>query len=259
MTEIRDQRARAIRFRDLHAAARPLQLANAWDATSARVLAAAGATAIGTTSFGIALNDGVWDGEQLPVERALAVAAAIASAVEVPVTIDLEAGRGRTAADVQRSVAAVIAAGAVGINIEDGIPGQPGTLRDAVGAGRADRGRPDRRHRERHPHLRQRPLRRVLRGARSRTGIGSTTVLRRAEAYQEAGADGLFLPGLLDVATIRTITGQVELPVNIMVGTGAPSLDELADAGVRRLSQGGEPFLAVAGHAEAPHRALPRR
>src|SRR5262245_29805381 len=106
------QHERAARFRDLHAAGRPLQLVNAWDATSARVLAAAGAPAIGTTSFGVALDHGVWDAELLPFDEVLAVTSAITSAVDVPVSVDLEAGRGDTPDDVQRAVEAVIARGA---------------------------------------------------------------------------------------------------------------------------------------------------
>jgi 2-methylisocitrate lyase-like PEP mutase family enzyme len=176
----------------------------------------------------------------------LAVTSAIASAVDVPVTVDLESGRGRRPADVRESVAAVIACGAVGINIEDGIPERRGALRDSeeqaerIAAARAAAtasGIP------------------IFVNARCDVYFGAELpaeqrideVLRRAAAYRAAGADGLFLPGLLDVATIKVLTGQVELPVNIMVGTGAPTLDELADAGVRRISQGGEPFLAVAG------------
>jgi len=243
------QYERAVRFRDLHTQARPLQLANAWDATSARVLAAAGAPAIGTTSFGVALDHGVWDGELLPFDEVLTVAGEIASAVDVPVSVDLEAGRGATPADVQRSVAAVLEGGAVGVNIEDAIPGQPGALRDVdeqaerIAAARAAAtasGIP------------------LFVNARCDVYFGADLpaeqrldeVLRRAAAYRAAGADGLFLPGLLDVAVIAELTPHVGLPVNIMVGTGAPSLDDLASAGVRRLSQGGEPFLALAGMLE---------
>jgi 2-methylisocitrate lyase-like PEP mutase family enzyme len=89
----------------------------------------AGAPAIGTTSFGVALNHGVWDGEQLPFDDVVAVARSIVGAVDVPVTIDLEAGHGAHPADVKGSVAAVIEAGAVGINIEDSVPGSAGSLR----------------------------------------------------------------------------------------------------------------------------------
>jgi 2-methylisocitrate lyase-like PEP mutase family enzyme len=244
------QHDRAVRFRELHAGPRPLLLANAWDATSARVLAAAGVAAIGTTSFGVALDHGVLDGELLPFDDVLAVAGAIASAVEIPVSVDLEAGRGETPDDVQQSVAAVIDRGAVGINIEDTVPGQPGRLRHVesqsarIGAARAAAaasGIP------------------IFVNARCDVWFGADVApdarfdeaVRRATAYAAAGADGLFVPGLLDVEVIAEVTSQVALPVNVMVGVGAPSLDDLAAAGVRRLSQGGEPFLSVVGALKA--------
>ena len=72
-------------------------------------------------------------------------------------------------------------------------------------------------------------------------------ILEAAGYYRDAGADGVFVPGLLDLATLRDLTSRVDMPVNVMVGHGAPSMDELAAAGVRRLSQGGEPFLAAVG------------
>lgn len=246
MTKADVQLERALRFRELHERDHPLRLANAWDATSARILAAAGVSAIGTTSFGVALDHGVWDGEQLSFDAVLDVASSIVAAVDVPVTIDIEAGRGATPDDVQRSIAEVIACGAVGINIEDGIPGRPGALFDQadqaarIGAARAAAeasGIP------------------IFINARCDVYFGAEVppdervgeVLLRAKAYRAAGADGLFLPGLLDAATMKRITTQFDLPVNIMVGTGAPPLPDLVDAGVRRLSQGGEPFVALAG------------
>ncbi len=245
-----DQHERATKFRELHTGHRPLLLTNAWDAMSARVLAAAGAQAIGTTSFGVALDHGVSDGELLPFAEVLAVADAITSAVDVPVSVDLEAGRGDTPADVQRAVEAVIGSGAVGINIEDALPDQPGTLRDvdeqaarlaAARAAAVASGIP------------------LFVNARCDVWFGADVpadarldeAVRRAATYGAAGADGIFLPGLLDVATIAEVTARVELPVNIMVGIGAPSLDELVAAGVRRLSQGGESFLAIVGTLKA--------
>src|SRR6476661_3226768 len=123
---------RATAFRDLHHQSRPLLLANAWSATSALVAAAAGAAAIGTTSFGVALDHGVADGEQLPFDVALTVATDIAQSVDVPVTFDLEAGRGATAVAVEASMAAVIETGVVGVNIEDARPGEPGVLFDVA-------------------------------------------------------------------------------------------------------------------------------
>src|SRR3954470_13904867 len=98
------QRTRAEVFRAMHAGGRVLQIANAWNAWSARIMQAAGATAIGTTSFGVSLDHGVFDGELLPFDVALAVASEVAAAVAVPVTVDLEAGRGATPEIVGRSV-----------------------------------------------------------------------------------------------------------------------------------------------------------
>jgi 2-methylisocitrate lyase-like PEP mutase family enzyme len=246
VSERTDQHERALRFRELHVGPRPLQVVNAWDEMSAVVMAAAGAPAIGTTSFGVALDHGKWDAELLSIDEVLAVTEAITARVTVPVTVDLEAGRGATPADVTRAVAAVIDRGAVGINIEDAVPGQQGHLRDVdeqaarLGAARAAAtasGIP------------------VFINARCDVWFGADLpadarldeALRRARAYLDAGADGLFVPGLLDLANLREITSQIDMPVNVMVGSGAPTLDELAAAGVRRVSQGGEAFLTVVG------------
>jgi 2-methylisocitrate lyase-like PEP mutase family enzyme len=246
MTTTATQQERAQRFRELHGGGNPLLLANAWDATSARVLAAAGAPAIGTTSFGVALSNGMWDGERLPFDRVLEVARSVTSAVGVPVTIDLEAGWGAGPGEVRESVARVIEGGAVGINIEDSVPGQRGALRAPseqsarIAAARAaaeESGIP--------AFINARCD--VYFGARIEAEARVGEVLSRARAYHDAGADGLFLPGLVDLATIAAITSQVDLPVNVMVGPGLPELAELAGAGVRRVSQGGAAFVAAIG------------
>lgn len=223
-------------FRALHAGPEPLLLANAWDATSARVAVAAGATAIGTSSFAVALDHGVWDGQRLGLDEVLAVAAAIAGAVAIPVSVDIEHG----GADVATTVRAVVDAGAVGVNIEDVDPASPGVLVEvdtqaallatarAVSTDLFINARCD-----------------AWFGASSGDPLEET--VRRARAYREAGADGLFVPGLLDLDVLRTLCAEVDMPVNVMVGQGIPSIDELAGAGVRRISQGGESFLAAIG------------
>jgi 2-methylisocitrate lyase-like PEP mutase family enzyme len=223
-------------FHNLHAGPRPLLLANAWDATSARVAAAAGAAAIGTSSFAVAVDHGVWDGQRLGFEEVVATAAAIAAAVDIPVSVDIEHG----GADVAATVRAVVDAGAVGVNIEDVDPAAPGVLVDAevqanlLAAARsvsAD----------------------LYINARCDIWFGAAApdpldeAIRRARAYREAGADGLFVPGLLDLEVLRTLCGEVGMPVNVMVGQGMPSVDALAEVGVRRVSQGGESFLAAIG------------
>ncbi len=237
---------RAIAFRGLHHQDRPLLLANAWNATSAVIAAAAGAPAIGTTSFGVALDHGVIDGEQLPFDVALGVAKDIARSVDVPVTLDLEAGRGATAEAVGASMAAVIETGAVGVNIEDARPGESGVLFDVptqVDRLRAARVAADASGVPIFINARCD----VFFGAAIPAERALDEVQARAQAYEEAGADGFFLPGLTDLATIEAVVAVVGLPLNVMVAPGLPSLDQLAAAGVRRISQGGSSFLAASG------------
>lgn len=240
-----DQANRADTFRQLHEHERPLLLANAWSAASARVAEAAGAAAIGTTSFGMALDHGRTDG-QLPYDTALMVAEEIARSVEVPVTVDLEAGRGDSPDDVRKSMTAVIATGAVGVNIEDSVPGEHGTLFDV--ASQAERLRAARAAAEDAGvpmYINARCD--VFFGADVAADRAHDEVAERAGAYKDAGADGLFLPGLLDVDTIKAFTSRIKMPLNVMVLPGLPSLDELIAAGVKRISQGGASFIAAAG------------
>ena len=119
---------RAQAFRRLHDRSRILLLPNAWDAGSARLFARRGFAAIATTSGGMAWSLGYADGEQAPLTDVLAAIARITRVVDLPVTVDIEGGYGKTPADVAATVREVIAAGAVGINLEDGMPGH-GALR----------------------------------------------------------------------------------------------------------------------------------
>jgi 2-methylisocitrate lyase-like PEP mutase family enzyme len=238
--------AQAEAFRALHHGDRPLQLVNVWDAWSARVAVAAGATAIGTSSFAVAMQHGVLDGEVLPFEAAVEGFAEIAAAVDVPLSVDLEAGRGSSPEAVAGSVAAALRCGAVGCNLEDAVPGQPGRLFSAaeqaarLAAARAtadELGVP------------------VFLNARCDVWFGAAVpafdqrdeALRRAEAYAAAGADGLFLPGLVDLDLLAAVSAATPLAVNVMAQPGMPSVDDLAAAGVRRISQGGTSFLGVTG------------
>jgi 2-methylisocitrate lyase-like PEP mutase family enzyme len=127
-----DHRTRADHFRELNDNGR-LLLPNAWDAASARVFELAGFSAIGTTSGGIATARGVPDGEQIGRDAMVMEIAAIIRAVDVPVSADIEAGYGRTAAEVAETVDAVLAAGAVGVNIEDRAYGTSAATMSAIG------------------------------------------------------------------------------------------------------------------------------
>ncbi|MCP2325887.1 2-methylisocitrate lyase-like PEP mutase family enzyme [Hamadaea flava] len=181
-------------FRSLHVPGRPLVLANAWDAASAALVAAAGAPAVATTSAGVAWSLGVPDGDVLAREQAVELIARIVRAVGVPVTADIESGFGATPDEVAETVRAVVAAGAAGINIEDNSHGGPAVLRPvaeqaerlaAVRDAAADSG--------------------LFVNARIDTYLagagGLDETVERAIAYLAAGADGVFVPGVADPAT----------------------------------------------------------
>jgi len=226
----------AVRLRALHHDGGVLVLPNAWDAMSAALIAAAGAKAIGTTSGGVAWAHGRADGQHITRQMAVDAVARIAAVVSVPVTADIEGGYGPGADDVATTVEAIIAAGAAGINLEDS-PGTSSGLVDPdlqarrIGAAR---------------QAGQTAGVEVVINARTDVYLISPSefadpfgeVVARAVRYAEAGADCLFVPGLVDLTTIATLVGRSPLPVNIMAGPGAPTVAQLADVGVRRVSVG---------------------
>ncbi|MGR3875609.1 isocitrate lyase/PEP mutase family protein [Streptomyces graminifolii] len=231
------QRSRANTLRYLHGGGDVLVLPNAWDAASASQIAAAGAQAIATTSAGVAWALGRNDGHGMTRELAAEAIGRITASVDVPVTADIEGGYGTSPEDVAATVRAVVSAGAAGINLEDSVsPGGP--LHDAdlqaarIRAAReaaADAGLP--------------VLFINVRTDVYLFNIGEESgrlddVTRRAAVYAYAGADGLFVPGLVDLPTVAELATRTALPVNIMAGPGAPSVEELRKVGVRRVSVG---------------------
>lgn len=217
-------------FRSLHTTTRPLALANAWDAASARIVEAAGAPAIATTSAGVAWSLGAPDGDRVSRDLALDAVARIAAAVTVPVSADIEGGHGRSPEEVGDTVTRVLEAGAVGVNIEDGTR-PPGTLAARIEAARAAAGRAGAD---------------LFVNARVDTyllGLGDPVdrlreTLARARTYVDAGADGVFVPGVTDPDLIRSLAEALPVPLNVMAGPGAPSVPELAALGVARVSLG---------------------
>ncbi|WP_428961265.1 isocitrate lyase/PEP mutase family protein [Micromonospora fluostatini] len=228
-----DNRARAELFRSLHVPGVPLVLVNAWDVASARIVAATGAPAIATTSAGVAWSLGAPDGDLLGRDLAVDLVARIVAAVDVPVTADIEAGFGATPAEVGRTIAGVVAAGAVGVNLED-------TRHDGSGSVRAVDDQCERLAAARSaadaagvPLYVNARVDTYLRGA---GGVDETVA--RARAYLAAGADGIFVPGVVDPATIGALVAGVEAPLNILAGPSAPPVPELARLGVARVSVG---------------------
>ncbi|MDH6143231.1 2-methylisocitrate lyase-like PEP mutase family enzyme [Kitasatospora sp. GP30] len=233
-------------FHALHDPAAPLALANAWDAASARLVEATGARAIATTSAGVAWGLGAADGNRLDRDEAIALIRRVVNAVSVPVTADIESGFGATASEVAETVAQVIAAGAVGINIEDAHTGGSSPLRpvaeqcERIAAARsaADQAGV--------PLYINARVDTYLRAVGSEeTRLQET--LDRARAYLDAGATGIFVPGAVDAAVIADLTEGIPAPVNILVGPGAPSVAELSKLGVARVSLGS--WVAEAAYA----------
>ncbi len=240
---------RASALADLHSDG-CLLLPNAWDAGSARLLAAAGFPALATTSAGVAFSHGRPDhdflagrgaGARLGRATMMRRVGEIADAVRVPVSADLEEGYGAEPEVVAETVALAVAAGAAGGNIEDftGDPAGPLVGRDLavdrIAAARAAAARPF-----------------VLVGRTDALLVGRPVAeaVDRANAYLAAGADCAFVPGASDAATIGLLVRELAGPLNVVMGLtgGTLTMAELADLGVRRVTVGGSLVRAMYGH-----------
>ncbi|MEN7432538.1 isocitrate lyase/phosphoenolpyruvate mutase family protein [Chromobacterium sp. TRC.1.1.SA] len=241
-----DTVCRAQTFRRLHQGSRPLLLPTVWDALSARVFEQAGFPALATSSAAVAWSLGYRDGGELPREELLAAVARIVRVLQAPLSVDLEDGFGDTPAQVADTVAAVVRAGAAGVNLEDGRYDAAGrfSLRDA-------------------DEMRER-----LQAARAaadalevpifinaRTdlflhGAGPAEVrfdetLARARLYLDSGADGVFPMGLSDPALLAKLCAALPAPVNAAAMPGLPGLAELSALGVARVSTAIGPALVA--------------
>jgi 2-methylisocitrate lyase-like PEP mutase family enzyme len=233
----------ATAFHVLHRGPEPLILANAWDAGSARLIESLGARAIATTSAGVAWVHGYPDGNALPVPLVIATAAAIARVIRVPLTMDIEGGYSDDPEPVGKLAAALIDAGAVGINLEDG-GGSPDLLCAKIARIRRVAG-------ELGVDLFINARTDVyLRGLVPEAGRVAETISRGVR-YRDAGASGIFVPGAVDPGAIAEIAGAVGLPLNLLAWPGSPPLAELQRLGVRRLSAGSSIAQAALGHARA--------
>jgi 2-methylisocitrate lyase-like PEP mutase family enzyme len=226
----------AARFRALHVSGRPLLLANAWDAITARVIEDAGAAAIATSSAAVANALGYPDGNALPADDAVAAAARIAGCVRIPLSVDAEAGYSDDPTEVAALVGALLDAGAVGINLEDG-SAPPELLARKI---RAVREMATARGRDLFINARTDVFLRGL--VADADGLDET--LRRLELYRAAGADGGFVPLLADLERIAKLTATCPLPINLLFVPALAPVAELAAAGVARVSLGGGLFLA---------------
>ena len=227
MTDVAE---RAKIFASLHAGPKLLVLPNAWDAGSARIIENAGASAIATSSAAVAWAHGYPDGQFLPFDTLLATVREITRVVSVPVTADIEAAYAHDAATAAVTVARVVEAGAVGINIEDGndppdlLARKIGNLRSAAhkaGVQLWVNARVDT------------YLRRLVPAERA-----YDETVSRARLYREAGANSIFVPALVEAGVIEKLVKAVVLPLNLLAWPGLPDGATLQRLGVRRLSAG---------------------
>jgi 2-methylisocitrate lyase-like PEP mutase family enzyme len=236
----------ARQFLALHDRRKTLLLPNAWDVASARIFEEAGFPALGTSSAGVAFALGYPDGQRISRDEMLAVVRRIAEALQIPVTADVEAGYGAKPEDAAETAREVIAAGAVGMNLEDAIHDKPDALADL--------------------NLQIEKIR-AVNEISARAGIAfvlnartdvflaeigpAETRLARAierlNAYRDAGAQSLFVPGVKDKETIAQLVRGVHGPVNILATAGTPPLAELEKLGVARVSVGSGPMRAALG------------
>jgi 2-methylisocitrate lyase-like PEP mutase family enzyme len=222
----------------LHAPGRLLVVPNVWDALSAKLVEAAGAEALATSSAALAWAQGHADGQRLPVHDLVRTVARIATIADAPLTVDLEQGYSADPQAVADLVAQLADHGVEGVNLEDA--GQP-------------------------PELLARKIAAVRRKVGGRVFVNARTcvvirgrvaadqiaqeVTARAQVYTEAGADGLFVPRLSDGAVIGDIVKAIQLPLNVMLVPGLPEPAVLLRLGVQRLSVG--PRLAELAYAAA--------
>ena len=224
----------------LHGHGELLVLPNVWNPIGARILQARGAKAIATASAAISASLGYHDGEKIKRATLLDLITRIASAVDLPVTADIEAGYGESVAELEETISAVLDAGVVGINIEDSLE-EGATLRSVKEQSeRIARVREVADRRDVHLVINARAD--AYRSAAFETKQAATEeVVTRAKAYADAGADCIYPMGPGDEETVRELRARIDRPINILATPSAAPLAVLESIGVNRVSLG--PFV----------------
>ncbi|QTD55602.1 isocitrate lyase/PEP mutase family protein [Parasphingorhabdus cellanae] len=232
-------------FTELHQPGQPLVLYNIWDAGSAQATVRAGAKAVATGSLSVAGAQGFDDGEKLPFDFALTNARHIVSAVDVPVTVDLETGYGDSAAAVGANAQQMKDVGVAGLNLEDqdfsagglrDVSAQADRIKVAADTGLFINARTD--------LFIQTPI-------PDHDGALAQKALERCQAYADAGAGSFFVPFAISEKLIGDICAKAKLPINVMMMPDSPSTLRLAELGVARISYGPGPWMAAMSAFEA--------
>ena len=251
--------AKAEQLQSLHRRDDLLVVPNAWDVGSARVIESAGFPTIASSSAAFAYSVGYQDGQRAPWNEVIAGLAQMAAGVEVPVSADLEGGYVDSTGSIERTVQALVEAGIAGVGLEDSTFGD-----DLTGVVEADA------HAELIAAARAAadslgyPLFINGRTELYIRGVGDPAgrideAARRLTLYAEAGADGLFCPGITDPGEIEALAGRLDRPLNVLWLPGMPSLDELERLGVRRVTIGSQTYFAALAAVERVAEGLGRR
>lgn len=229
-------------FRNLHKKGDPIVLFNIWDAGSATTVSKSGAKALATGSAPVAMAQGYPDGEKIPLELAISNIERIVAAVELPVTMDLEGGYGEDVSIIEQTVNAAVSTGIVGFNFEDQVVGgdvlydiSAQVIRIAAARKAAD-------NESIMPFLNARTDIFLKTKPDSHTESMLDDAIERAHAYEQAGADGFFAPGLANEKLIARLCEEVNLPVNIIALPHVPAKSVLVELGVSRISYGPVPY-----------------
>ncbi|PKB89030.1 phosphonomutase [Ewingella americana] len=234
---------KAARFDSLHKKKNPLVLYNVWDAGSARAVAEAGAQAIATGSWSCAAAQGYADGEQMPFSALLYTVKRIVASVNLPVTVDFETGYGTSLENIQRNLAALLDAGVVGVNFEDQRITQSGLVDIEEQCRRITALREVADKHGTALFINARTDIFLQAASESTHEALIAEAKQRLLAYQAAGANGYFVPGLSQQALIADLCEFSPLPVNIMITSTTPALESLRQLGVSRISHGSLPYI----------------
>ncbi|HVU59099.1 MAG TPA: isocitrate lyase/phosphoenolpyruvate mutase family protein [Puia sp.] len=235
------------RFVNLHQGTTPLLLANCWDVYSAKVMEAAGYPAVGFSSQALSIALGYEDGERLPFDLLVRMTKRVVSTINIPFTVDMEGGFSRNIDQILANIDQIVDAGAIGINLEDTVPGATRELRPATDFAEIITAIVDhlsRMDKELFLNIRTDGFLLNMPDALSET-------LSRILAYEKAGAGGIFVPCITDRSDIEQVVNATTLPINVMAMPNLPDWSSLQRLGVRRISMGPFLFNKVHEHAAA--------
>jgi 2-methylisocitrate lyase-like PEP mutase family enzyme len=243
-------------FKKMHNSTNPLLLYNVWDAASTKAVAKAGAKAIATGSWAVAAAQGYKDGSRIPLDFKIRIIERIIASTDLPCTIDFEGGYAEKSDEVAENTILVLEAGAIGINFEDQVIGENRIYETTQQYERINAIRQKADSNKAPLFINARTDLFLQAGAGADHASILTEAKIRAKAYADAGADGLFVPGLLEPTLIAELCDVCTLPVNIMMNTASAPSSDLMKTGVSRISFGPMPFLDSMAKLEQSARRL---